>query len=297
MDVAPQRRRVHVAPVARSGGSARSGAARRPRLAPVSRLGQQARAERVPPPRGEPSLEFDAAQERRGERRDAEVGEDDDGEGCGDDCLCVRRRHHLPLWPRVVERHGERKRDGASQPRPPHHQLHAARDLVGAAAAAVGELCEREDVERAREQQHDDGGEDEGEVPHLVALHSVDAHVGPAVDEVVDDGDAEDDGEGDVAEGGEGGEEGARGCLGGGREVVVGVVPHRDAGEEEGQDAREGDLVGERVGEQRGDQQQRQLRVRARLVLHPEPLGRQGGEEARADSDQQGERQDLDELL
>ena len=51
----PQRRRVHVAPVARSGGSARSGAARRPRLAPVSRLGQQARAERVPPPRGEPA--------------------------------------------------------------------------------------------------------------------------------------------------------------------------------------------------------------------------------------------------
>ena len=37
--------------------------------------------------RGSPSLEFDAAQERRGERRDAEVGEDDDGEGCGDDCL------------------------------------------------------------------------------------------------------------------------------------------------------------------------------------------------------------------
>ena len=37
--------------------------------------------------RGSPSLEFDAAQERRGERRDAEIGEDDDGEGCGDDCL------------------------------------------------------------------------------------------------------------------------------------------------------------------------------------------------------------------
>mmetsp|Transcript_12422 Transcript_12422/g.37449 ORF Transcript_12422/g.37449 Transcript_12422/m.37449 type:complete len:506 (-) Transcript_12422:178-1695(-) len=242
-------------------------------------------------------LQVKEADEGAGEGGPAEVEEEDQAEGGGDD-------GDSPCSLRVVARcggqsDGERKGDGATHAREPHHHLHPQRDAEMRRPAEVGERRDGEDVERAREQQDGHAQREQGQVPDAEGLDDAAVGVGgrrvvslEALDDVVDRRDAEEDGERRLGHLGEGGEEDRRGVLRNLAQVVVRVVPHRHGAEEERHDARHAAPLREGEGEQRKAEQQRELeRVRSgarRAVQRLEPAREVRASEGEGEAERDG---------
>ena len=136
--------------------------------------------------------------------------------------------------------------------------LHGQGDVLLGGSATVGDLREREDVERTREEEYRQRRDGEAQIDHVI-LATAEGRVevvARAEGKVVEARDAEERGEGRLSERGERQEEAGRALLRRLREVVEGVVTRHRAADEERHDAGEAKALGSRVCEEsdRGDE-------------------------------------------